>query len=266
MKLFNLIVVATLSLLVGSCSSYNKVVKGDDYQLKFDKANKLYEEKDFDRCIVLYEQIYQHSPKTGEGELAYYRLAKSYYEIEDFYMSSYYFGQYIQRYPYSQKNEEAYFLMALSSVKNSPEYSLDQTETEGAINTVQQFIDRYPNSTLVDSCNRVIDRLRFKLELKEYEHVKLYDKTENYRAAVTSGEIFLENYSKSKFCEEVYFLIVKNSYLLSINSIESKKIERIDKTTERITNFAILYPNSNYLKEVKTIENKINQFRETKTD
>jgi outer membrane protein assembly factor BamD len=210
----------------------------------------------------LYEQIYQHSPKTGEGELAYYRLAKSYYEIEDFYMSSYYYGQFIQRYPFSSKTEEAYFMMALSSVKNSPEYSLDQTETEGAINTVQQFIDRYPSSTLVDSCNRVIDKLRFKLELKEFDHVKLYDRTENYRAAVTSGEIFIETYSKSKFCEEVYFLIIKNSYLLSINSIESKKIERIEKTWERITNFAILYPNSNYLKEVKAIESKLKQSNE----
>jgi outer membrane protein assembly factor BamD len=152
--------------------------------------------------------------------------------------------------------------MALSSVKNSPEYSLDQTETEGAINSVQEFIDRYPNSSLVDSCNRVIDRLRFKLELKEYEHVKLYDKTENYRAAVTAGEIFVENYSKSKYCEEVYYLIVKNSYLLSINSIESKKVERIEKTWERITNFAILYPNSAYSREVKSIESKLNQSKE----
>jgi outer membrane protein assembly factor BamD len=260
MRLHNLLI-AILIFLV-SCSSYNRVVKGDDYQEKFELANKLYDAKDFDRCIVLYEQIYQHSPKTGEGELAYFRLAKSYYEIEDFYMSSYYFGQYIQRFPFSSKNEEAYFLMALSSVKNSPEYSLDQTETEGAINSVQEFIDRYPSSTLVDSCNRVIDRLRFKLELKEYEHVKLYDKTENFRAAVTSGEIFIENYSKSKFCEEVYFLVVKNSYLLSINSIESKKVERIEKTWERITNFAILYPNSNYLKEVKSIESKLNQSKE----
>jgi outer membrane protein assembly factor BamD len=255
-----------LCSLLLSCSGYNKVVKGDNYQEKFELANKLFDEKDFNRCIVLYEQIYQHSPKSGEGELAYYRLAKSYYETEDFYMSGYYFSQYIQRYPYSPKNEEAHFLMALSSVKNSPEYSLDQTETEGAINTVQQFIDRYPNSSLMDSCNRVMDRLRFKLEFKEYDHVKLYDKTENYRAAVTAGEIFIEKYSKSKFCEEIYFLTIKNSYLLSLNSIETKKIERIEKTWERLLNFAILYPQSNYKKEVKAIEDKVSDLRGTKTE
>lgn len=249
-----------------ACSGYNKIVKGDDYQTKFDLANKLFDEKDFHRCIVLYEQIYQHAPKTGEGELSYYRLAKSYFETEDYYMSGYYFGQYIQRYPYSNKNEEAHFYMALSSVKNSPEYSLDQTETEGAINTVQQFIDRYPNSNLVDSCNHIIDRLRFKLELKDYEQVRLYDKTENYRAAVTAGEIFLEKNSKSKFCEEIAFLVVKNSYLLSLNSIESKKTERIEQTWERILNFVELYPQSKFLKEIKAIEVKVIDLRDTKIE
>jgi hypothetical protein len=38
---------------------------------------------------------------------------------------------------------------------------------------------------------------------------------------------------------------------LTINSIPSKKLERIEQTNERFSNFAILYPNSTYLKELK---------------
>ena len=54
-------------------------------------------------------------------------------------------------------------------MKNSPNWSLDQTETLIAINNVQDFVDKYPNSILIDSCNRVIDNLRYKLELKDYQ-------------------------------------------------------------------------------------------------
>jgi hypothetical protein len=79
----------------------------------------------------------------------------------------------------------------------------------------------------------------------------LYSKTENFRAAVTAAEIFIEKYSKSQFIEEVYYLLVKNSHLLSINSIPSKKLERIEQTNERFSNFVVLYPNSTYLKELK---------------
>jgi hypothetical protein len=44
------------------------VVKADDFAAKYDLANKLYDEKQYEKAIVLYEQIYQHSPKSAEGE------------------------------------------------------------------------------------------------------------------------------------------------------------------------------------------------------
>ena len=73
-----------LVVVMYSCSEYNEVVKGDNYQRKFELANALFDEEEFVRSIVLYEQIYQHSPKSGEGELAYYRLGQSYYNSEDY--------------------------------------------------------------------------------------------------------------------------------------------------------------------------------------
>jgi outer membrane protein assembly factor BamD len=255
------IIQITLYLLVLiACSDYAKIVKGSDYSQKFVTANSLYDQKEFDKAIVLYEQIYQHAPKSGEGELSYYRMAQSYYEIEDYYMAQYYYSSYMQRFPYSNKSEEVLFMIAMCSVKNSPEHSLDQTETELAISNVQQFVDRYPGSYLVDSCNMIIDELRFKLERKEYEAVALYDRTENYKAAVAAGELFMEHYSRSSFLEEVHYVVVKNSYFMTINSIESKKKERTAQTTERFRNFVIRYANSSYLKELEayiaTLEKK----------
>ncbi len=155
----------------------------------------------------------------------------------------------------------------MCSVQNSPSYSLDQTETELAINDLQQFIDRYPNSSLIDSCNAILDRLRFKLEKKDYETVKLYAKTERYNAAVTSAMIFLDDYPMSSFREEVQYNLVKNSYLLAKNSVEDKKKERILNTIERYSNFVGAFPTSNYIKtlegynltmeeELKLIESK----------
>ena len=58
---------AFVCLVFASCSNYNRIVKGDNYAEKFDFANSLYDEGEYLRSIVLYEQIYQHSPKSGEG-------------------------------------------------------------------------------------------------------------------------------------------------------------------------------------------------------
>jgi outer membrane protein assembly factor BamD len=238
-------------VLLSACSDYTKIVKGSDYSQKFVTANALYDQKDFDKAIVLYEQIYQHAPKSGEGELSYYRMAQAYFEIEDYYMAQYYYSSYMQRFPYSDKSEEVLFKIAMCSVKNSPEHTLDQTETELAISNVQQFVDRYPGSYLVDSCNLIIDQLRFKLELKEFETVQLYDRTENFKAAVAAGELFMEHYSRSKYLEEAFYLVVKNSYFMTVNSIESKKSERSAQTIERFRNFALRYASSKYLKELE---------------
>jgi outer membrane protein assembly factor BamD len=239
-----------LGLLVHSCADYNKVIKGDDYKRKFELADELFTSNQYDRCIVLYEQIYQRMPKTGEGELAYFRIGKSYYESGDFYMAGYYLGAFTQRFPYSVKAQEALFLSAMCSVNNSPEASLDQNDTELAINNLQQFIDTYPQSSLVDSCNKIMDRLHLKLEKKDFDAVRLYSKTENYRAAVTSASSFMQDYPRSKNRQEVMFILVKNAYYLALNSVDEKKKERIEEAMERYRTFVAEFPESTHDAEV----------------
>lgn len=252
------ILLGVLIVLIGgvivSCSDYSKIVRGDDYQRKFEAANEMFENGKFSKCIVLYEQIYQHSPRSGEGELAYYRLAKSYFEIEDFYMAEYYFGSYLSRFPFSNNKEKAAFSKVMCSVRNSPNFSLDQSETNKAINDVQEFIYNFPESPFIDSCNVLIDGLRLKLEKKDFEEIRLYSKTEKYRAAVTSADIFIGRYPKSIFLEEAFYLMVKNSIFLARNSVDSKKLERIEQSNERFLNFAERFSNSKFLIELKTLK------------
>lgn len=263
MKYFkSLIVLVTVGLT--SCSDYNEVVKSDDYARKISMANELYDagskpkvnkrgkskvnKSTILRSVTLYEQIYQRMPKSGEGELAYFRIGKAYYMAQDYYMGGYYLGMFAQRFPYSVKAEESMFLSAMCSVQNSPEHSLDQEETKLAVYDLQQFVDRFPNSYLVDSCNHIIDRLHSKLEQKDYEAVMLYAKTERYRAAVSSALTYVEDHPMSRNEEEVSFILVKNSYLLSKNSVDSKKVERIEQTIERYLKFVAQFPESDYRK------------------
>ena len=248
-----------IALVVSSCSDYNRVVKGDDYQRKFELANQLYDEKDYLRSVTLFEQVYQRVPKTNEGELSYFRIGKSYYETGDFEMAGYYLGSFSQRFPYSVKSQESLFLSALCSVNNSPEHSLDQNETELAINNLQQFVNTYPEYELVDSCNRVMDRLRLKLERKDFDGVKLYAKTENYRAAVTTALAFMEDYPLSKYKEGVNYILVKNSYLLAVNSVENKKCDRIEESIERYNTFASDFPGSVHKVELDNISDKLHK-------
>lgn len=256
---FQLFFSLTLISVFFSCSDYKKVLKSEDYTRKTELADEYFNSGKYYQSIVLYEQIYQRYPKNEIGELAYFRLGKCYYNTEDYYMGNYFLGQFTVRFPFSKRVEEATFLSAMCSVKQSPKSSLDQTETKVAINNLQQFIDRFPKSQLIDSCNQIMDRLLYKLELKEFDAVKLYDKTMNYRAAETSADIFLTNYPLSQFKEDASYILVNNSYLLTKNSIQSKKLERTNKTLERYRIFVAQFPNSKYLKSIKHIEKEMNE-------
>lgn len=249
----NALYLFALLLLVG-CAPYNEILKGDDYSLKFSTANSLYQEaskRSYEKAIVLFEQVFQHAPKSKDGETAYFLMAKSYYEKEDYYMGGYFFGSFIQRYPYSLRNEEAFFLTALCSVNNSPKWSLDQTETYDALNAVQQFIDKYPSSPLIDSCNKIIDVLSYKLEFKDYNKVLLYDKTGNYKAAVSYSDLFMERFPFSIHEEEIRSCAIRNGFELAENSIEIKKKERIEETLQRYRNFVSDFPSSSFISSLK---------------
>ena len=63
----NYIIYIIVCSFITACSNYNEVIKGDDYIKKFELANTLYDNEDFLKSIVLYEQIYQHAPESGEG-------------------------------------------------------------------------------------------------------------------------------------------------------------------------------------------------------
>jgi outer membrane protein assembly factor BamD len=257
MKSINYIIILFSLAVITSCSDYGKVLKSEDYNKKFELANSYFDLEKYEQSIALYEQVYQRYPKQSEGEVSYFRIGKAYYLTKDYYMGNYFLGQFTARFPFSAKVEEATFLSAMCSVNQSPEKSLDQTDTEIAINSLQQFIDRFPNSELIDSSNHIMDRLRLKLETKSFDAVKLYARTMNYRAAVTSSEIFLANYPVSKYKEDVSYILINNSYLLTKNSIDSKKVERSVQTLERYRNFVAEFPSSKHVKGLKYIKDEM---------
>jgi outer membrane protein assembly factor BamD len=258
--IFKILSVALLTSVLFSCSDYQKIVKGDNYEKKFLHANRMFEKETYTKALTLYEQIYQRYPKTDKGEVAYYRIARSYYAIEDYYMAGYYFNQFTQRYPFSDNAEESLFMTAICSVKNSPKPSLDQEETDLALNDLQLFVQRYPESDLIDSCNRTMDRLRYKLEFKKFEAVQLYDRMENNRAAVASSQSFLQDYPRSIHIKEAAFIQFRNSYELAVKSIISKKKERVEDAMETYAKYSYLFDNESYEKRaIKYNENLSNE-------
>lgn len=250
---------------------YNKILKSNDYELKKIKAVEYYEKglaieqsskrknsgsKYYIQAITLFEDIIPYYKLTPEGEKLYFYYCMANYKLGDYYLAGFYFSRFVRQYSRSVYCEEAMFMGAICSVNNSPYYSLDQTETYNALDGMQIFIDMYPNSSRIDTCNIIMDKMRAKLELKQFEYAKLYYKTENYKAAVVALNATLEKFPESVYEEEIYYLLVLSHFELAINSIPSKKMERLNETLKSYSKFVAEFPESDKLKELEVIKSR----------
>ena len=232
---------------------YRKVAKSTDVDLKFAYAEKYYKNQDYYKALTLYEEIIPLKRLTEEGRLSYFRYAQCHYEMGDWYLAGYYFKQFHKNNGSDQRAEDALFLSALCKVKLSPDFSLDQTDTEAAVNRLQLFLDRYPQTQYKDTCNQMIDRLSDKLDLKKYEWAYLYYKTEDYKAATIAFNVCLEEYPQSDHKEKILYYRMKSYFKLAENSIESKKVARYEETIKSYHKFVSAFPESKYTKDAKSL-------------
>lgn len=250
-----LIVIILITFSFVGCSEYNKIVKGTDYNMKYEKAVEYYNNGDCFKSLPLFEELMSYFRMTDKAEDVYYYYAKTQYCMNDYYLAGYYFKRFAKNFPDSDRAEECSFNSALCYMKNSPDFYLDQSDTYTSIDEFQLFMNRYPESPLVDSCNALIKDLRTKLELKSFEKSSLYFKMEKYRSAVIAFNSTLEQFPDTKYREQILFMIVKANYMFASNSVDNKKIERYEATIDSYLTFVDSFEKSSYLKTAESYYN-----------
>ena len=228
------------------------MLKGSDYNLKYEKALEYYNNDQCYKSLPLLEELMSYFRMTNKGGDVYYYYAKNQYCMGDFYLAGYYFKRFVKNFPQSSRVEECAFNSAICLMMNSPDYYLDQTESYKAIDEFQLFMSKYPNSYLIDSCNNMVTNLRNRLELKSFEKGKLYFKMEKYRSATIALNTTILEFPNTKYKEEVLFLILKSNFLFASNSINSKKIVRFEESIKSYYTFVDSFKNSKFAKEAES--------------
>lgn len=225
--------VLILSFLLTSCNKeFDNVLKSDDFALKLAKAYEYFEAEDYYKSQMLFEQARPFYRGTKELEKIYFHYAYAQYHQEKYILSSYYFKDFTKNYPNSDFAEEASYMTAYSHYMMSPNHRLEQTNTLKAIDGFQLFINTYPNNEKVSRCNVLIDEMRAKLEKKAITTADLYFKLKEYQAATQSYKNVLKDYPDTRSAAEIRLQILKASFDLAINSVDSKKEERLEGTIE----------------------------------
>ena len=244
-------------LMLSGCGEYHKVLNKGKNTEKYKLAVEMYEKGEYKKCIPLFEKLVGPYANKPQMERIQYMISDCYYQNENYAMSAYYFGKFITNYPESSKVEEAAYLAAKSHFLAAPVYSRDQEDTYEALTSYQNFIDKYPDSELIEEANADYDILNRRLEKKDYEIAWQYYHREQYGAAIMAFDIFNEEHLASEFKEQALYYRFKSAYYMGIKSILSKKEERLSDAILSQRKFQNAFPESEMIPETEDMVRKL---------
>ncbi|NVO30548.1 outer membrane protein assembly factor BamD [Hymenobacter lapidiphilus] len=239
------------TLLLGSCSGYQKLLKSTDVNKKYEAAIQYYEKEDFFKAGTLLEELIPLLRGRPEAEKAQFYFANTNYRQRNYTLAAYYFKTFHDTYPNSEFAQEAYFMQAKSLFKDSPEFQLDQTNTYTALEVIQEFLNRYPESKFRTEVEGMSQELQKKLENKAFLSAKLYYDLRYYQSAVTALTNFQQQYPASAYGEQAAFLKLSAQFDLATESVAEKQLERYNETLAFYQSFIDTFPQSKQLKDAE---------------
>jgi outer membrane protein assembly factor BamD len=249
-----LFVMAAMAIAFSACETPEKLMKNPDINYKLKVATQWYNKKEYYKCIPVFEELMGLMKGQRSTEDIYYMYCMANYRQGDYMIAAYHFKSFANTYPTSSKAEECLYMAAQSNSMLSPKYELDQSYTTKAIDAFQSFINQFPQSSRVDTANKMIVKLRKKLEHKAFENAELYYKTENYKAAAVSFNNLLTQWPDIDNVERILFMVEKSYDKYAENSIATKRVDRYHSVIDAYKNFIYKYPSSKYIAEASKYE------------
>ena len=235
-----------------ACSRFSQIQKNPNWKDRYQAALDYYQQGDYYRAGVLFEDLLPIIRGLKEAEQAQFNHAYCYFYQRQYTMSSHYFQSFFETYANSPLAEEAVYRYAHSLYLESPEANLDQGSTNASLEALQYFINRYPQSQYAKETLNQMEQLRMKLEKKAFDNAQNYHKIGYHQAAIISLDNFRKDFPDSFFKEEAAFLMLESSYELAKMSYILKQKERFENTIKLYKEFIDRYPETSYLKKAES--------------
>ena len=151
----------------------------------------------------------------------------------------------------------------------SPVYSKDQSETIIAIEKLQDFINKYPNSEYMSKASILVRELDYKLEKKAYNIALQYNITgpfhRDYNSAISAFDSFLIEFPGSAFKEDALFYKFDSAYKLATNSVTRKESERVEKALNYYNSLLFVFPETKYSEQLKEMYQDLQEIQNKTT-
>ncbi len=236
--------------MMSACAGTAKVMKSGDPELIYSTALRLYDEGKWNKAGDMFEACQSYYiGSVREDSIAFF-CARSRFKNRDYHDATLLFEEFRRKFGRSAFIEDAEGMLALCHYYLAPPPMRDQTITSEAIIALTEFIERYPQSSRVETFRELVDELTLRLHEKSFLNAYTYFKIQRYKSAVVAFRNALKDYSDSAHREDIMYYIVVSGYKLAHNSIESKQAERYLSMLDSYYSFIEEFPDSKHVKEL----------------
>lgn len=244
-------VTAMVAILFCACAGTSRIAKSGDPELIYNTALKYYNEEKWNRAAGLFEACQGYYIGSEREDSIAFFCARSKFKHRDYHDASELFDEFRRKFGRSVFIEDAEGMYALCHYYLAPGPTRDQTLTAQAIVSLTEFVERYPESSRVETFNQLIDELTLRLHDKNFLNAYTYYKIRKYKSAVVAFKNALKNYANTAHREDIMYYIVVSNYHLAHDSVEAKQADRYLSLLDSYYTFIEEYPESKHVKELE---------------
>ncbi len=199
--------IAGTLLALSSCGTKQGLIKLDAEDL-LGRGRTRYEAGKYSRAADDFKEVLYNYSGTRIAAEAGFLLGECHFKMKEYETAAEDYQLFLADYPDAARADEAQIRLAQAYLKLSPHHALDQRETgERALEAIDRFFDRFPDSKLADRARSVRVEIQEKLARKEFEAGKFYAKRKLFRSARIYLEGIVNEYPDTKWAAEARTLL-----------------------------------------------------------
>lgn len=144
------------------------------------------------KAIEMYQKVIDNAPYGEFADQALYKMGESYKKAGDYQQARLTFQKLVDEHPESKLAEEANFQVGLCASRASLKPSYDQSETDKALDEIEDFSKRHPESNLTGEADKMRQSLREKKAQSDYNIADFYWRLKEYDSAAVYYKSIVE--------------------------------------------------------------------------
>lgn len=255
-----ILLIVLTAVAAAGCSEYGRLLKTTDYTAQYAAAKKYVDQRKWEKARVLLEKVINPYISQPQADSIMFYQGLVNYEQREYEVSAEIFDYFRSQYPRSPLLERAEYLYAMGYYNSSPEAVRDQSVTIQAIDAIDTYLSRYPDTPEREDLVAKRRELRLKLQDKAYLNAYTYYKIGQHKSAITALRNALKEYPESIHREKILYLTVLSSYEYASNSYPTLRRERYLSMMEYYLNYISEFPEGDHAAELTKLYEKAREY------